>query len=495
MHAHGNETSNAGRTPATPQGGAGDGARRGVVRRLLLAPESGLVLVIALLMTLLTIFSGNKQVRDVVRPDAGTTISEAAGAYTVTSGKTTRMLRASDGWELTGAGAGQRLTRSREVNKFLNLENLMQVMVFASFIAIMAVGITAVITLGGIDLSIGSIYALAALFGAIALRYDWALGFPEATLRGSGVLWWVAVGGGVGALILSSVLRGRARRATTANAGGVAKSLPSALLWAGVGLVIAAGWQWIARMHEVGVAQSARSQLSAVSSLAIGLAVCVGVGTIAGWINGTMIVGLKVHPFIITLGTMAAYRGIVALPTQAQSVGTFPESFQGVIKVSFDGITPVPVAIMLLVCVCGMFVLTRTVLGRRIFAIGGNEVAATYAGIHVGRVKTIVYTLMGALAGLSAFVYLGYYGGAEPAAGTGYELKAIAAAVIGGASLSGGRGSALGAVLGAILVQFIDNAMVMLQIDQSYNQIVLGAAIIVAVVLDQLKSRWTVGGK
>jgi ribose/xylose/arabinose/galactoside ABC-type transport system permease subunit len=131
------------------------------------------------------------------------------------------------------------------------------------------------------------------------------------------------------------------------------------------------------------------------------------------------------------------------------------------------------------------------VLGRRVYAIGGNETAATYAGIPVGRVKVIVYTLMGAATGLSAAVYLGYYGAAQPSAGDGYELRVIAAAVIGGASLSGGRGSAIGAVLGALVIQLIENAMIILGIDQSYNQIVMGAAIVAAVVLDQAKGRLT----
>jgi ribose transport system permease protein len=275
--------------------------------------------------------------------------------------------------------------------------------------------------------------------------------------------------------------------------------MPTALMWAGVGLLAAVAWQLLGAMHATGRqvegGMLARSAMGTVGSLGLGLLVCLVVGAFCGWLNGTMIVGLKVHPFIITLGTMAAYRGVTALPTQAQSVGNFPESFQGFIKQDFSGITPVPVLIMMVVCLAGVFVLSRTVLGRQIYAIGGNETAASYAGIPVGKVKRIVYTMMGALAGLSAYVYLGYFGGAEPAAGTGYELKAIAAAVIGGASLSGGRGSALGAVLGAILVQLIDNAMVMLQIDQSYNNVVLGGAIIVAVVLDQLKSRLVPVGK
>jgi len=144
---------------------------------------------------------------------------------------------------------------------------------------------------------------------------------------------------------------------------------------------------------------------------------------------------------------------------------------------------------MLLVALIGFVILGYTVLGRQVYAIGGNEVAAKYAGIPVGKVKIIVYTIMGMMAGLAGFLYVGYYGAAEPAAGSGYELSVIAAAVIGGASLSGGRGSPTGAVLGAILVQLIDNSLVILDIDQSYKQIVIGAAIVAAVVLDQLKSR------
>jgi ribose transport system permease protein len=134
-------------------------------------------------------------------------------------------------------------------------------------------------------------------------------------------------------------------------------------------------------------------------------------------------------------------------------------------------------------------VLSRTVFGRRIFAIGGNETAAKYAGIPVGRVKILVYTITGALCGLSACIYLGYLGAAETNAGNAYELQVIAATVIGGASLMGGRGTALGAVLGAIIIQLINNAMVIFSVDQSYNQIVMGAAIVIAVVIDQTKQR------
>ena len=313
-----------------------------------------------------------------------------------------------------GTGAVMRDVEGRpirdDVNAFLETTNLVLVANSASFIAVMAVGMTAVIVLAGIDLSVGSIYALAAIVGAQALS-----GVPP--------------------------------------------------------------------------------DLGTVPSVLLGLGVCCAIGGACGLANGAMIVGLRVHPFIITLGTMAIFRGVVFVLTRGQSVGGFPDSFQnGFFKLAVrlgtkPEVYPVPAIVMVVVAICGSVVLSRLVVGRRVFAIGGNETAATYAGIPVGRVKLLVYTAMGALAGLSACMYIGYYGAAEPNAGQAYELRVIAAAVIGGASLSGGRGSALGAVLGAIIVELINNGMLILKIDQSYTQIVMGAAIILAVVVDQLKAR------
>lgn len=475
-----------------------------LLKRLLVAQESGLVLVIVLLMAILTIFSGKKDQRDFLPLDAGTQATEVSGTITATIKGTRRTFASSEGWELRTTGEIQSVQRTRQINKFLNLENLMQILLFASFIAILAVGVTAVIIMGGIDLSLGSSYALAALIAAIALRYPWASeGFPAAKFKDSTSLWWTFAIAGIAALVARTILvkLTHSRNAAPSTRNSLSgNAIPNALLWAGVGILVAVAWQLIAAMHETGRqvegGMLAKSTMGALGSLTLGLVVCLIIGAFCGWLNGKMVVGLRVHPFIITLGTMAAFRGITALPTQAQSVGNFPDSFQNVIKWDAgDGITPVPILIMIATCLAGVIVLSRTVIGRQIYAIGGNETAATYAGIHVGKVKTIVYTLMGALAGLSAYAYLGYFGGAAPNAGEGYELKAIAAAVIGGASLSGGRGSALGAVLGAILVQLIDNAMVILQIDQSYNKVVLGGAIIIAVVLDQLKSRLVPVGK
>lgn len=401
----------------------------GILKRLLLAQESGLILVIALLMVMLTVFGGTKTSTDRQQLSPTAAVVETpgeTGTISITDAGSTSVYKAQDGYEYRGNGTGGMLIQKREINKFLEPQNLVLQLVYASFIAVMAVGMTAIIVMSGIDLSVGSIYAVAALFGAMALR-------------------WLQ-----------------------ANALGVS--------------------------YDASVTSEGGAGL--LPSLAVCLVVCCGVGALCGLMNGLMIVGLRVHPFIISLGTMAALRGLVAIPTKAQSVGNFPEALtKGFFKLSVAGTNPVPPLIMLLTAVGGAVVLARTVLGRRVYAIGGNEVAAGYAGIPVGRVKVIVYTIMGTLAGLSAAMYLGYFGAAETAAGSGYELKVIAATVIGGASLSGGRGTALGAVLGAILVQLIENGMIILQIDQNYNQIVMGAAIIIAVVLDQLKTRFFPQGK
>jgi len=301
------------------------------------------------------------------------------------------------------------LIQVNSVNRFLNKSNLVLIAKDASFFAIIAVGMTGVIILAGIDLSVGSIYGLSAIVGAMVLS-----NLPPET-----------------------------------------------------------GW---------------------IIAVPLAMIVCMAVGTACGLANGAMSEGLGVHPFVITLGMMAALRGLtVVLPQQlfgTQSIGGFPTSFTtGFFKAEFYGVYPVPVILMLLCGLAGWFTLSKTVFGRRIFAIGGNETAAKYAGIPVKRVKILVYTITGALCGLSACAYLGYYGAAETNAGNAYELQVIAATVIGGASLMGGRGTVIGAVLGAVIIQLINNTLIIFEVDTSYNQIVMGAAIIIAVVIDQTKQR------
>lgn len=190
------------------------------------------------------------------------------------------------------------------------------------------------------------------------------------------------------------------------------------------------------------------------------ITVCLGVGTLCGLLNGLGVVWLRVHPFVITLGTMAIYRGVAFVMTKAQAYTHFPAEFtDGLIryKIVWNGanLYPVPLAIMLVVTLAAMWFLRHAVTGRHIFAVGGNEQASLFSGLPVNRIKLKVYAFGGLTAGIAAMIMLGYYGSASSDAGKGYELDVIAAAVVGGASLAGGRGTALGALLGALIIQMI----------------------------------------
>lgn len=224
---------------------------------------------------------------------------------------------------------------------------------------------------------------------------------------------------------------------------------------------------------------------------ALGIAACIGAGLFCGLLNGAMVTLLQVHPFIITLGTMAIFRGVAFVVTQGQSVGQFPEALRRFVGwQTADGLSVVPLAAMLLVTLLAGVWLTRTAPGRRVFAVGGNEQASRFSGIRVSRVKLGVFVVSGLTAGIAALLQLGYYGAASSGDGQGYELNVIAAAVVGGASLTGGRGSALGALLGALIIQTIASGIVIVGIDQSYSQIIVGAVVVAAVLLDRLNQWW-----
>jgi ribose transport system permease protein len=186
---------------------------------------------------------------------------------------------------------------------------------------------------------------------------------------------------------------------------------------------------------------------------------------------------------------MAIYRGIAFVSTKGQSVGAFPQEFRDLLLYDFGtGLSLVPLGVTLVIMMLGGIFLSRMAAGRRVYAVGGNELASRYSGIRVERVKLGVFVLSGFVAGVSALLAIGYYGAASSGDGTGYELSVIAAAVVGGASLSGGKGSALGAVLGALIIQMISTGMVILNIDQEYSSIVIGTVVIVAVLLDQVNN-------
>jgi ribose transport system permease protein len=304
------------------------------------------------------------------------------------------------------AGSHVEEASGRTVNNFLNSHTLIQTATDASFVAIMAVGATIVIISGGIDLSVGSVYALAGVAMGLVLR-----GVP--TL------------GGAGAVLL-------------------------------------------------------------------GMGVSVAVGILAGALNGAMVVGLRVHPFIITLGSMWILRGIAFVTSKAESI-LLPEALTRFAKAPLGlgaALYPVPMLIMLLVAVAGAIYLQRTIMGRHVFAVGGNAEASRFSGLRLGRIQVGVYVLSGLCAGLAAFLGASFYGSVSCGDATGYELYVIASAVVGGARLSGGRGSAINAMLGAVLIVLIRQSIRTLHLDQNYEWIIIGCAIVIAVVLDQASARF-----
>jgi ribose/xylose/arabinose/galactoside ABC-type transport system permease subunit len=335
---------------------------RGLVRRAISSPELGLVLIIAALAVTLTLLAESH-------------VDRRTGEL---------------------------------VNSFWNSNTLIQTATDASFFAIMAVGAAIVIISGGIDLSVGSIYALSGVSAAILLR-------------GAGPM-------GDGPTVL------------------------------------------------------------------LGLAVAAGVGLVCGLLNGALVAGLRVHPFIITLGTMWVFRGVAFVATKAESI-LLPSSLTQFAKASLGlraGLYPIPMLAMLLVAALGTLYLTRTVMGRHIFAFGGNLEASRYAGLPLNRIQIGVFAVSGLMAGIAAFLGAGFYGSASSGDAQGYELYVIAAAVVGGASLIGGRGSAIGATLGALLIVLIRQSIRTLHFDQNYEWIVIGCAIIIAVVIDRWSSQITV---
>ncbi|HEY1684950.1 MAG TPA: ABC transporter permease [Tepidisphaeraceae bacterium] len=222
------------------------------------------------------------------------------------------------------------------------------------------------------------------------------------------------------------------------------------------------------------------------------LAISCGIGTLCGLINGIIIVSLRMHPFIVTLGTMSIFRGIgnvaVKIKTLPGPGKVLPDSFTTnfVMYEPRPFLQPVPMIVMLICVILGWLYLSGTVWGRENYAVGGNEEAARLAGLRISWIKLRIYALAGLTAGIAGFVSVGYFGSASTNTGEGYELTVIAAAVVGGASLLGGRGSALGAMLGAMVIKLIENGILVLRLDREYSSIIIGIAIILAVAVDRL---------
>ncbi|HEY1997327.1 ABC transporter permease [Paraburkholderia sp.] len=207
-------------------------------------------------------------------------------------------------------------------------------------------------------------------------------------------------------------------------------------------------------------------------------------GLIVGAFNGFLITWIQLPPFIATLGTLSIGRGLMYIITKGVPVTPdVPDSFT-FIGQGYLGFVPIPVVIMLLLTVCFSILMRRTRFGRHVYATGGNEVAARLSGVRTHRVKFTVYALSGLIAALAGVVSFSRFVSAEPASGFGAELDVIAAAAIGGASLSGGVGSVEGAIIGAALAGIITNGVVLLNIDTYAQQAITGCVILIAVSID-----------
>ena len=289
---------------------------------------------------------------------------------------------------------------------FLTARNLLNIVRQISVMGLIAIGVTMVIITGGIDLSSGSVLALAAVVAtSLAQRLDWAeIKFP-----------------GLDVPVIVPI----------------------------------------------------------VAALAVG-AVC-------GLVNGSLIARFKIPPFIATLGMMTVARGF-ALIYSERPVSGLKDSYTYIGQGEPFGI-PVPIIILALVALAAHILLNNTRFGRHIYALGGNEQAARISGINISRVKIGVYTIAGLLAGLSGLVLSSRIGSGQPGLGLGYELDAIASAVIGGTSLSGGIGTIWGTIVGALIIGVLNNGLDLLNVSAYWQTIVKGSIIVIAVIIDERKNR------
>ena len=220
--------------------------------------------------------------------------------------------------------------------------------------------------------------------------------------------------------------------------------------------------------------------------LIVPLALAVMVGLAIGGLNGLVVTQGKVAPFIVTLGMMTIARGLALVVSDGRPVTNLSESFNTIGGGDLWGV-PIPILIFILVIIVASFVLNQTRIGRYMYAVGGNERAAYASGVRVNTVKMIAYMICSGLAGLAGIVLASRINTGQPNAGVAYELDAIAAVVIGGTSLAGGIGSIAGTVLGVLLIGVINNGLDLLNVSSYYQQIIKGAIIIAAVLIDRKK--------
>jgi len=219
--------------------------------------------------------------------------------------------------------------------------------------------------------------------------------------------------------------------------------------------------------------------------LPVALLLCLLTGAACGLVNGLLITLGRLPPFIATLGMMSIARGAALLFTDGRPISGFDAAFRA-ISTSRPLMIPAPVLLMIVVYLVAHFVLTRTIFGRYVYAMGGNEEATRLSGVRVGYYKTMVYVLSGVTSAIAAVTLTARLNSAQPIAGIMYELDAIAATVIGGTSLMGGSGTLVGTLIGALIMGVLRNGLNLIGISSFLQQVVIGTVIIAAVLLDSV---------
>lgn len=280
---------------------------------------------------------------------------------------------------------------------FLSLSNLLNIVLQVSIIAILGFGMTYVLLLGDIDLSVGAVMALVGTVAAFAMQHG---------------------------------------------------------------------------VHPV---------LAVLAAMLAGLAL--------GWVNGALSALLTIPSFIVTVATMGVFRGLAYITSAGVPISIDDDRFAALGNGTFLGVA-IPIWVLGLLLVIDHFVLSRTVFGRKAYLAGGNREAALYSGINVGRLRIFIFMVSGLMASIGGVLMTSRLYSAQPNAGMGYELDAIAAAVLGGTSLSGGYGTIVGTLIGALIIGVINNGMNLLSVPYFYQLIVKGVVILVAVCIDvQTKKR------
>ncbi|MGV7224171.1 MAG: ABC transporter permease [Nitrospinales bacterium] len=216
--------------------------------------------------------------------------------------------------------------------------------------------------------------------------------------------------------------------------------------------------------------------------------IALGTGLIFGSISGLFIARMKLNPFIVTLAMGEVFAGLILVITKGYAVLNLPKKFT-ILGQGMVGPVPIPVIIMLILAVIMAYILRSTPFGRNIYAIGGNQFAARLVGIPVEKIKVGVYAISGMLAALAGMLFASRVNAGQPTAGAAWLMPIITAAIIGGTSLSGGEGTILGTILGAVFMGILANGIVLLDISAYWERVIIGAVVLVAVIIDMLRSR------